>query len=198
MTVLHNPPHWNYYLLLERDLEESFRFVPPVSKHFGVYSDQFSRIILMACTEIENCLASFAFWTQCNPVPTSIGGYCNCVSGRFSRFNEMEVVMPRHSLGLHPWKDWTSKDAPEWWTKGYNKIKHDRLNHPDAPTLIRAVRSVSALLVLLLHFYRLRYGKSSIPVENMPMLFRPWEKTDPAHGSYMSWPWALPGEPVDS
>jgi hypothetical protein len=81
--------------------------------------------------------------------------------------------------------DWSAKSPPEWWTNGYNKIKHDRLNHPNAPSLISAVHSVEGLLVLLLHFYRLRYRKCSIPVEDMPMLIRPWNKEDSALGSCM-------------
>ncbi|MEI6135228.1 MAG: hypothetical protein WCP72_09655 [Desulfomonile sp.] len=58
MDVPHNLPHWNYYRLLESDLELCFRYVEPVQEHFGVYSDEFAKIIVLASTEIENGLKS--------------------------------------------------------------------------------------------------------------------------------------------
>jgi len=194
MAVHHNLPHWNYYRLLERDLENCFRFVQPCEKHFGVYSDQFARIILMASTEIENVLNSFAFWAQCNPKPSSILAYFPCIAGSFPRFCDMELVMPRYSIGFKPWEGWSTKAAPDWWTLGYNKIKHDRINHVDAPTLIRAVKSVGALLVVLLHFYRRRYGECLMPAEIAPNLMVPWVREDENLGAFIGWDWVLPDE----
>jgi len=46
MNIYHDLPHWNYYKLLERDLEGCFRYVHPCDGHFDVYSDEFARIIL--------------------------------------------------------------------------------------------------------------------------------------------------------
>jgi hypothetical protein len=195
MRMHHNLPHWNYFRLLERDLEECFRFVHPCTEHFSVYSDHFARIILMACTEIENCLNSLAVAVGCTPKPESIGEYQSCVSATYPQFNNMKIDVPRYALAFEPWQHWTSSAAPDWWTFGYNKIKHDRMGHPQAPTMFRAMSSVGALLVLLLHYYRQLHGRHCMmPTEISPCLLVPHEGDDGIYGSLSSWIWTLPGE----
>lgn len=195
MGIHHNLPHWNYYLLLEKDLEKCFQFVPPIQSHWGVYSDAFARIILMASSEIENALNDFAFWTQTKPKPSSINKYYTCVTSKYPNFCAMETVIPRYSIGFKPWDGWSAYAAPDWWSFGYNKIKHDRMKHPNAPTLIRAIKSVSSLQVLLLHYYRQRYKNCELSFDTQPKLIIPWEKDTDWLGATMSWTWKLPDEP---
>jgi hypothetical protein len=194
MSIYHNLPHWNYYRLLERDLENSFRFVPPSQEHWNVFSDEFSRIILMASTEIENALRSFAFWCQENSKKLDILDFFTLISNKYPKFCDMDMLMPRYSLGFKPWDGWSSTSAPDWWSLGYNKIKHDRLNHPDAPTLIRAIKSVGALQVLLLHFYRYRFKGCEFAYDVKPNLIIPWEKEGLWEGATISWTWNLPDD----
>ena len=194
MGIYHDLPHWNYYLLLEKDLERCFRFVPPIQAHWSVYSDEFARIILMAATEIENALNDFAFWTLTTPRPSSILKYFDYANAIYPQFCEMELLIPRYSIGFKPWDGWSSSSAPDWWSFGYNKIKHDRMNHPDAPTLIRAMKSVGALQVLLLHYYRKRYKQCELAIEIQPQLIHPWEKDEDWINATISWTWKLPDE----
>jgi hypothetical protein len=197
MGIYHNLPHWNYYRLLEQDLESCFRFVNPSQEHWNVYSDEFSRIILVAASEIENALRTFALWSQTNPIPSSILKYFECITTIYPHFYEMELVMPRYSVAIKPWEDWSESAAPDWWTYGYNKIKHDRLNYPNAPTLIRAIKSVGALQVLLLHFYRYRYKDCELAYDIQPSLFIPWEKEKSWLGATISWGWDLPDDSIE-
>ena len=195
MNIHHNLPHWNYFRLLERDLEECFAYVHPCEQHFNVYSDHFARIILMASSEIENCLNSFAAAARCEPKPSYILKHHECVTGTYARFCEAKLVMPRYSIELFPWEGWSQTAAPDWWTLGYNKIKHDRNGHPDAPTMLRAINSVGALLALLLHYYRLVHGADcGMPSEIAPKLMIPWERNNDFLGITMSWHWELPDE----
>ena len=197
MVIHHNLPHWNYYRLLEEDLEKCFRFVAPFEEHWNVYSDEFSRIILMAATEIENALKAFVFWTFKEKPPSSIHQYFNCIHEKYPSFCSMEMVMPRYSIGFKPWDGWSASSAPDWWTYGYNKIKHDRMNHPNAPTLIRAIKAVGSLQVLLLHYYRLRYRQCGFSFDVKPHLICPWDKyneSDEFLDATISWTWRLPNE----
>jgi hypothetical protein len=193
--MLHDLPHWNYFRLLERDLEESFRYVSPLPEHFNVHSDYFARVIVMACVEIENCLRSFASKVA-NNNPQSIGQFQAVVAGQYPHFTSMKIDMPRFSLqSLEPWAGWTSGTAPDWWTHGYNKIKHGRIGHPDAPTLHRAISSVAALLVLLLHYYRLEHGHVQVSSMLAPTLLLPQEpENDGIYSGSVGWVWSLPGE----
>lgn len=193
--IHHNLPHWNYFRLLERDLEESFRYIHPCPDHYSVYSDHFARIILMACTEIENCLREFANETQYKPQPKNINDFYKCVSSKFTRFNETKLFMPRYSLSFEPWSEWTNAAPPEWWTSGYNKIKHNRLDYPNTSTMNRAISSVAALLALLYHHYRVICGPDCMmPGEIAPVLFE-LDEIGRA-GIYLGW--TLPDEREDS
>lgn len=195
MNVFHNLPHWNYFKLLERDLEECFTYVQPCEQHFDVYSDHFARIILMASSEIENCLNAFAAAADCAPRPSRIGGHYTCVTSKFPHFCNTKLVLPRYATELTPWDGWCEASGPDWWSLGYNKIKHDREGHPNAPTMLRAMNSVGALLALLLHFYRLVHGGDcGMPLEIGPKLMIPWEKDNDFLGVTISWHWELPDE----
>ena len=192
MSSKHNLPQWNFFRILEEDLEECFAFVEPCEAHYGVYSDQFAAIILLACTEIENALRAFAAWAECEPMPTSINSYCRCILNTYPHLPKMVVSIPRYGLTMRPWHGWTDNSPPEWWTLGYNKIKHDRLKHPTAPTLWRAINALGGLLVVLLHNYRAIHRISSIPMENMPHLYEPTALDDLEWGATFSWSWHLP------
>ncbi len=188
----YNLPHWNYYRLLEHDLENCFRYVQPCKEHFDVYSDEFARIILMSSTEIENALKSFALEIKYSPPPKSIFSYFKCVTSVYPRFCEIEIEMARFSLIFKPWDGWSETKAPDWWTYGYNKIKHDKLKHISAPTMIRAIKSLSALEALLLHYYRKLYPDFLMPAEILPQLMEPF---DPKQGSSILCSFRLTDDP---
>jgi hypothetical protein len=98
MTSHANLPHWNYFRLLERDLEECFRYVAPAEAHFAVYSDRFAQIILLASSEIENAIGTWAEAAKFDPRPRGIGAYQAFVLSRCPAFCSMKVAMPRFSL----------------------------------------------------------------------------------------------------
>lgn len=67
---------------------------------------------------------------------------------------QCEVAIPRYQLILQPWKDWTEEERPDWWSKSYNKLKHQRHEYFANATLESVLNSVGAqLLVLQLYHY---------------------------------------------
>lgn len=194
MEPLHNPPHLSYYRLLERDLDACFRFVEPVPVHFDVYSDEFSRIILCASSEIENALKAFAVAADVVPQPQNILGFWAVITSRFPRFCTMEMFLPRYSHVFSPWSGWSSSAAPDWWTFGYNKIKHDRLNNPGAATLRRAIESVGALQALLMHFYRISHPNGWIADRAIPEFIVPYQRFSATPGASQLWRCDLPDD----
>lgn len=187
-----NLPHWNYFRLLERDLEECLRYVAPVEAHFGVYSDRFAQIILLAASEIEN---AFGTWSTAKGEARPKGiVQCRAFAlSAYPAFRSMKVAVPRFSLTIQPWLKWSETEAPEWWTAGYNKLKHDRLGYPGAPSLHRALSAVGALLVVLLHFYTSVHGQQFVmPMELAPSLLATFESAGGINGGYIGWSWELP------
>jgi hypothetical protein len=189
-------PRWNYFRLLEKDLEDSFRYVQPCKQHYGVYSEHFARVILIASTEIENCIKSMAKNVKYQSSLKDIDEYNKFLILQYPNFTQSKVLLPWYGLSFEPWLNWAVGTAPDWWKLGYNKIKHDRENSPDAPTLQRAIDSVAALFVLLLHYYRtLNGGGYAMPLETQPHLFALEQKTGDWQGGYVGWSWKIPGEP---
>ena len=185
-------PHWRYFQLLEKDLAECFRYVHPCPEHFGVYSEHFARIILMSSSEIQNCIRGYAHSTGYSPVPGSIGQHQAFISSKHPNLNQSRVVLPEYSLEFEPWKDWSDSNAPDWWTYGYNKIKHDRLQYPNAPTLKRATESVGALFALLLHYYSFLDPKCCLPIDTAPSTFALYQESAGCDFGGIFWSWKLP------
>jgi hypothetical protein len=196
MKPMHNPPHMSYYRLLERDLDACFRFIEPVKDHLEVYSDEFSRLILCASAEIENALKAFASSCGVSPIPANIFEFLPVVTARFPRFTTMELFVPRCSYIFSPWAGWTKNTAPEWWSQGYNKIKHDRLNYPKSATLQRAIESIGALQVVLLHLYRVTDPEGWIADRSIPEFIVPYERHSPTPGASSLWRCELPDDEV--
>ena len=193
MSVHADLPRWRYFLLLERDLEECYRFVAPLPEHFSVHSDRFAQIILLACTEVENALAAIASHLEPDRQVGGIGALQRIVCTKFPFLVRSNVVLPQYSLELRPWEHWSAESPPDWWTNGYNKIKHDRLSHFAAPTLYRATASVAGLLVVLLHLYSCMHGeRCSLPMRLAPAVMDLAPQGGLVDQSGIFWYWDLP------
>lgn len=197
MQALHNPPHLSYYKLLERDLDECFRFIEPIESHFEVHSMEFSRIILMASSEIENALKSFDVVAATIAKSKNILGYHSPVTSEFPKFCTMEMFLPRCELVFTPWSEWSEIKAPDWWTNGYNKIKHDRVSNPGAATMRRAIYAVGALQALLHHLYRLKYPDGWLADNAAPKIIVPHESNAVIPGASTLWRPDLPDDPTE-
>jgi hypothetical protein len=65
-------------------------------------------------------------------------------------------------LTLSPWTDWAVDKSPDWWSKGYNKIKHKRNKHFKEANLFNALSSVSGLLCGIVYYYKEVTGDSPV------------------------------------
>lgn len=186
-------PRWNYFRLLERDLEACFRYVEPCEKHYAVYSDEFSKLILVACSEIENSLHELAGFIAGSRSRSSIKELKSIVLAKFPHLPLARVSAARYSLTLEPWKGWL-ESSPDWWANGYNKIKHDRAGNPEAGTLLRALNAMAALQVILLYLYRHKYRVATVPIEASPHLLDLVEQEGGMEGCLIGWQWELPDD----
>ena len=59
-----------------------------------------------------------------NMNPDRVNEYYPIVAGKYPKFALYKIHIPRLKLELEPWKQWTPVASPDWWSKGYNKIKH--------------------------------------------------------------------------
>ena len=161
-----------------------------------MHSDRFAQIILLAASEIENAFGTWAAAVGHSRRPRGVGQCQAFALSRYPAFCSMKVAVPRFSLAFQPWAGWSLTSPPDWWTAGYNKVKHDRLGNPGAPSLHRAVSAVCALLVVLLHFYTSVHGEQCVmPFELAPSLLATFDEQGGIEGGYIGWSWQLPRTP---
>lgn len=193
MSNRSNLPHWNYFRVLEQDLESCFRYVAPTKNHFSVHSDEFGKLILVACSEVENALQALVKHldpqTKCN----NLGELKSVILNKFPYFTLAQVEAARYGLTVKPWENWESQ-PPDWWKLGYNKIKHDRAGNPEAATLERALNAVAGLEVVLLYLYRHKYGVGIFPIENSPHMLDVVPEDGGMEGGFIGWSWELPDD----
>lgn len=192
MTEHYNLPHWNYFRILEKDLEACFRYIDPSTVHLPVYSDEFAKLILVACSEIENALSELSTSIDASVTCKNLGDYRNVVISKYPYIHMIKIWIPRYGITVEPWGAWAADQSPDWWKNGYNKIKHDRVGNPSAATMGRAINSVAALESVLLYLYRDKFNVTSMPGENVPHLMEPVEESQFSGG--MLWSWELPDD----
>lgn len=192
MIENYNLPRWNFFRILERDLEACFRYVEPSNSHLSVYSNEFAKLILVACSEVENALRELSISINAKNNYKHLGDYRDAVLSKYPYFHFIEISVPRYGITVAPWKTWATDNNPDWWKNGYNKIKHDRAGNPSAATMERALNSIAALESVLLYLYREKYRVSDMPGENAPHLMEPVEEGGPSAGIF--WSWELPDD----
>lgn len=164
-------PRWEYFLSIESDLEIASRYVEFSQANYSTYSVHFARIITAAGSEFDSVAKDLCELIDSTKKPENINQYEPVISGRYSKFVDMEIEVSRFQLSLSPWKNWTAQQSPSWWSQGFNKIKHDRTNYYNQANLENALNASAGLFVGLLYFYYTTYGQIEISAFEGPRLF---------------------------
>lgn len=162
--------HWNYFLALERDVENLSRFIEFSSDNWEAYSLEMARIILASSSEVDVLLKALCERLSPESKADSINKYKDVVNKLLPDVSLFEVLLPRWGLELIPWLNWQEEDVPIWWT-AYNKVKHHRDDEFQRANLHNTLNSVAALYVINLYYYKEEATSASlIPMQG---LFRP-------------------------
>ena len=121
-------PHWEYFLAIESDLENCSRYVEFCYDNYETYSLEFARIIMASGSEFDTIMKLICKSIKPSEKPDNILQYYPILNSKYPNFTLYEMFIPRYKICLQPWKEWSEKKSPYWWSKGYNKIKHERNN----------------------------------------------------------------------
>lgn len=186
-------PHWEYFLSIEADLTQCARYVEFTQDNFRAYSVEFARIIVAAASEFDAVAKSLCKAIDPAQTPEKITEYYPIITGRFPRFVEYKIRIPRFKIEVQPWTAWASASAPDWW-RSYNNIKHDREQRFREANLENAINATAGLLTGIVYFYDVSYGRfPRIEVSAAPKLLEPLDSptsiaTEPSFGwSCMAW-----------
>jgi len=165
-------PFWDYFLSIEADLEKCSRFVHFSEDNYETYSIEFARIIMASSSEFDTVIKLICNSIDASRKPDNMPAYYPILHSKYPKFTTFEVNVPRYKLTLYPWKEWTVNQRPDWWSKGYNKIKHERDQYFEKANLFNALSSVSGLLCGILYYYKEIAGDSpKVQFYQAPKLF---------------------------
>lgn len=142
---------WNYYLMLERDLDNTSRYIEPEGQE-NVYSFEFAKLLILACTEVESVFKELCAEIDCSKKADNIVKYNEIVLSRYPEITEATVRVNRLGRDIVPFQEWGVSEAkPLSWWRAYNEVKHNRGDHFADATYLNAVTALSALYILIFY-----------------------------------------------
>ena len=166
--------YWGYYLSIEKMLENTRQYVSPSYNNKDTYSDEFSKIILLSCSEIDSILK---FLCESNEI-NKTGKYYKMED--YAKFliekNNIKNIgfcpfynssLKENALIVYPFASINSNQAYanlEWW-RNYQKIKHDRIENVEIGNLHNAVFAIVAhyiVLIIAMEYLSIEEGREYV------------------------------------
>lgn len=183
-----SPKFWEYYLTIEEDLFNCVRYVEFAEENYSTYSNEFAKIIVLASAEIDNIFRELCELISPDSNAGNIKQYHPIITNRFPDIENSYVKIRMAGIDLQPWKEWTNEKSPDWWSHGYNKIKHDRTNHFQKANLKNALKAVGALFLIILHYHDfLTDGSFEVNFNRAAKLFTPETPEQGKGGMFMKY-----------
>lgn len=150
--------YWSYYLSIEKMMKNTSQYVAPSKQNSNTYSDEFMKIILLSCSEIDSISKVIC---KENGVMLDDKKYNMSVYAEIllkQKDIKEWAFAPEHSTSSYdrgiicfPFKKLDAKKAYgglSWW-EDYQKLKHNRLDSAQVGNLENAVYAITAHFVLL-------------------------------------------------
>jgi hypothetical protein len=140
--------HWKYYLSLEKDLAETSQYVDHCYENRAAFSNEFAKLILLACSEIDVICKTMCKIYKPESNPKIICEYAKIILAHSTIINTEKIYLADYVIC--PWQDWKLEpySSPDWW-RDYQDIKHNRSEHFSKANLENAISSMAGLYVLL-------------------------------------------------
>lgn len=155
MGVVYNKNinHFNYYLAIESDLINTFRYVEFSVSNNSTFSIEFARIIMASTQEVDSLFKEFSRLIEPGSNHKNIGEYKKLALKHFSDLVEEKIYAPKYGIELTPWINWSGDSNPDWWGAN-NDIKHQRLSNFEKANLKNAFNSVAALYCVNIYYLK--------------------------------------------
>ena len=171
------PPsvYWNSFLLLYKDLEETFRFVTPTKEHFSVYSFRYYDLLLRAATEFESiCKDKLVELKLSNKGSDAFNiiDY-HLLNAHFQQKPSGIRVgfLFSDPLFVHPLENWSTTHSLPWYQQ-YNEVKHNRANLFKNANLSNVLDAIGALFIMIERSALCPKGKLAVMQSSDAVLMR--------------------------
>lgn len=163
---------WDYYISIESDLYKTVEYVEPCEENFTTYSQEYAKIINVACAEADVIFKELCMLIDPSYKPNgkneNIDTYRRIILEKFPQIEETWLRLDRSKIDIYPFRGWLDSGKLFWW-KDYQKIKHERKDYYAKANLKNAIFSVGALRILELYYLRMHSkNKNRLANKNGP------------------------------
>ena len=124
--------YWKQYLSLEKDLLQMDDYVTIDSKNYGCFSNNFAKIFMMACSELDSLVLKFDeiirrdFFIE-KALPKSFPQKLDMLLYKYKNLHNMRISTKADicEINFVPFTNFTENETDGWW-KDYNLVKHNR------------------------------------------------------------------------
>lgn len=138
---------WNYYLSLEKDLDNTSRFIEPRGQE-NVFSFEFAKLLVLSCTELESVLKLLCY-ERSGETKGNFGEYKETILAHYPKIVFAEVSIARWGETIRPFDGW-DKGRLFWWD-AYGNVKHNRKDNFTEATYKNVVYALSALYISIFY-----------------------------------------------
>lgn len=177
--------YWSYYISIEKMLINTIQYVAPSKENKNTYSDEFTKIILLSCSEIDSI---FKLLCKLNDLDIDGKKYNMSYYAKLLEKNRhiksetygsgYVTTVNESFLAVTPFENINSKlryGGLEWW-ENYQCLKHDRMKNAKKGNLNTAISSLAAhyiLMRLLIDFLDEYAGVEYVKEHNTSEFFIP-------------------------
>ena len=142
---------WNYYLSLEKDLDNTSRYIEPKGQE-NVFSFEFAKLLVLSCTELESVFKLMCY--ECSGEKKgNFGEYKETILSHYPKIVFSEVYISRWGEMIRPFYNW-DKGKLAWWD-AYSSVKHNREANFKEATYKNVVYALSALYISICYLSRI-------------------------------------------
>ena len=148
--------HWNYFLAIEKDVENLSRYIEFSESNLSTYSIELTHILLSSSSEVDVIMKQLCALIAPRKKTTNIDNYRTVIKSHLESMINEEISINRYGLKFTPWVNWNETINPDWW-RSYNNVKHQRNNHFNEANLQHTLNAVGALLITVVYYYKIRF-----------------------------------------
>lgn len=138
-----------WYMEAEKMLADFLEHVPYCDAHEKVWSPKLVVILQETCSQLDSLWRWEAINIHGKNDRAVITDYFEIYGTKMAP--RWVVFWADKPEKIQPYSEWqgTQYDPLDWWTEGYNKVKHNRLENRTCASLKRTVESLAGLLLAI-------------------------------------------------
>jgi hypothetical protein len=102
MITFRTPKHWNYFLAIEKDLENVSRYIEFCENNLPTYSIALTHILLSASSEVDVIMKQLCSLVDKTTATDNIDQYRSVIKKNLISFIEEEISIERFGLNFKP------------------------------------------------------------------------------------------------